>query len=158
MSMPGNSPQRKKNRTHNLILSVMYRKFKENKDNEYETIIKKQVAESRLVAEQDGITIPKTLDDYVAPSRAGALGSTTGKNGKRSAYNASHEDDVDLGIDVSINSLIFSKKKIFSSPRMMMIKWLIWQMMMKDLTMKVIEKKPRSKEFFFSSVCLCRFH
>lgn len=89
----------------------MYRKFKENKDNEYETIIKKQVAESRLVAEQDGITIPKTLDDYVAPSRAGALGSTTGKNGKRSAYNASHEDDVDLGIDVSMNSLIFPKEE-----------------------------------------------
>ena len=62
--------------------SVMYRKYKENKDNEYEIIIKKQVNESRLVAEQEGITIPKTLDDYVAPSRAGALGST-GKNGKK---------------------------------------------------------------------------
>jgi len=77
----------------------MYRKYKENKDNEYEAIIKKQVSESRLVAEQEGITIPKTLEDYVAPSRAGALGLNTGKNGKKSAYNASHEDDVDLGID-----------------------------------------------------------
>jgi len=78
----------------------MYRKYKENKDNEYEVIIKKQVNESRLVAEQEGITIPKTLDDYVAPSRAGALGLNTGKNGKKSAYNVSQEDDVDLGIDV----------------------------------------------------------
>lgn len=78
----------------------MYRKYKENKDHEYETIIKKQVAESRLVAEQEGITIPKTLDDYVAPSRAGALGNS--KHGKKSAYGTmSHEDDVDLGIDVS---------------------------------------------------------
>lgn len=86
----------------------MYRKYKENKDNEYETIIKKQVNESRLVAEQEGITIPKTLDDYVAPSRAGALGLNSGKNGKRSACNASHEDDVDLGIDVNMFFSLFS--------------------------------------------------
>lgn len=78
----------------------MYRKYKENKDNEYETIIKKQVNESRLIAEQEGITIPKTLDDYVAPSRAGALGLNNGKSGKKSAL--SHEDDVDLGIDVRL--------------------------------------------------------
>ena len=79
----------------------MYRKYKENKDNEYETIIKKQVNESRLIAEQEGIIIPKTLDDYVAPSRVGAYGINNGKNGKRSINNMlSHEDDVDLGIDV----------------------------------------------------------
>jgi len=47
----------------------MYRKFKEHKDPEYETIIKKQVDDSKIVAEQEGITIPKTLDDYVAPSK-----------------------------------------------------------------------------------------
>ena len=89
----------------------MYRKFKENKDNEYETIIKKQVNESRLVAEQEGITIPKALDDYVAPSRGGALGSSTGRNGKRSAYNASHEDDVDLGIDVRMADWILMRER-----------------------------------------------
>jgi hypothetical protein len=80
----------------------MYRKYKENKDNEYETIIKKQVNESRLIAEHEGITIPKTLEDYVAPSRAGALSLNTGKNGKKSAYNTSPEDDADLGIFVRI--------------------------------------------------------
>lgn len=132
----------------------MYRKFKDNKDNEYEAIIKKQVNESRLVAEQEGITIPKTLDDYVAPSRAGALGLNTGKNGKKSAYNTSHEDDVDLGIDVRL--FFFRKKKksifyIFYFNRMMMIKWLIWLMMMKDLMKKVIEK---NKNFFSFSFCL----
>jgi hypothetical protein len=92
----------------------MYRKFKENKDNEYETIIKKQVNESRLIAEQEGITIPKTLDDYVAPSRAGALGLNTGKNGKKSAYNPSQEDDVDLGIDVRFILCVEKKNIIFS--------------------------------------------
>ncbi len=92
--------QSKKSDSYFFVNSVMYRKYKENKDNEYEVIIKKQVNESRLVAEQEGITIPKTLDDYVAPSRAGALGLNTGKNGKKSAYNPSNEDEVDLGIDV----------------------------------------------------------
>lgn len=83
----------------------MYRKYKEQKDKEYETIIRKQVNESKLVAEQEGIIIPKTLDDYVAPSRAGALGMSSGKNGKRSgSSHFSNEDDVDLGIDVRIGN------------------------------------------------------
>ena len=77
----------------------MYRKYKEHKDNEYETIVRRQVNESKLVAEQEGIWIPKTLDDYVAPSRAGAAGN---KNGRKSLLNSSHEDDDDLGIDVSL--------------------------------------------------------
>lgn len=77
----------------------MYRKFKDNKDNEYENIIRRQVNESRLVAEQEGVSIPKTLDDYVAPSRAGATGT---KNGKKSYFTSlSHDNDDDLGIDVS---------------------------------------------------------
>jgi hypothetical protein len=97
-----------------LFSSVMYRKYKENKDNEYETIIKKQVNESRLIAEQEGITIPKTLDDYVAPSRAGALGLNNGKNGKKSAYNTlSHEDDVDLGIDVRFCFSFFNENLLY---------------------------------------------
>jgi len=54
----------------NVDASVMYRKYKEHKDNEYETIIRRQSNESRLIAEQEGISIPKTLEDYVAPSRA----------------------------------------------------------------------------------------
>jgi hypothetical protein len=88
-----------------MDFSVMYRKYKEQKDKEYETIIRKQVHESRLVAEQEGITIPKTLDDHVAPSRAGALGIPGGKSGKKSGSNPfSAEDDVDLGIDVSSNN------------------------------------------------------
>jgi hypothetical protein len=76
----------------------MYRKYKEHKDNEYETIIRRQVNESKLIAEQEGISIPKTLEDYVAPSRVGATGN---KNGKKSYLNSSSHDDDDLGIDVS---------------------------------------------------------
>lgn len=53
----------------NVDASVMYRKFKEKKDKEYPAIIRQQVEESKLDAEREGISIPKTLDDYVAPSR-----------------------------------------------------------------------------------------
>lgn len=74
----------------------MYRKFKENKDNEYEQIIRRQVNESKLVAEQEGVLIPKTLDDYVAPSRVGVTGS---KNDKKKNFSSFHDDD-DLPIDV----------------------------------------------------------
>jgi hypothetical protein len=77
----------------------MYRKYKEQKDNEYETIIRRQVNESKLIAEQEGISIPKTLEDYVAPSRAGATGYQKDKNSITNS--TSHEDDDDLGIDVS---------------------------------------------------------
>lgn len=75
--------------------SVMYRKFKEKKDKEYEAIVRRQVNESKTVAENEGISIPKTLDDYVAPSRL----DVNGKNGL-SGF-SSHDDD-DLGIDVRI--------------------------------------------------------
>ncbi|CAF1208758.1 unnamed protein product [Rotaria sordida] len=81
----------------NVDASVMYRKYKEHKDNEYETIIRRQVNESKLVAEQEGVSIPKTLDDYVAPSRIGATGN---KNNKKTIFSSlSHENDDDLGID-----------------------------------------------------------
>ena len=80
----------------------MYRKFKENKDNEYETIIRRQANDSKIVAEQEGIEIPKTLDDYVAPSRLGAKGDS---NGKKIFSLSSYEDD-DPGIDVSKRFLI----------------------------------------------------
>jgi hypothetical protein len=116
----------------------MYRKFKEHKDNEYETIIRRQVNESKLIAEQEGISIPKTLDDYVAPSRAGAAGN---KNGKKTLLSlSSHEDYDDLGIDVSLKKE--KRLKIFANIflRMMIIKWLIWpvEMMMMVHTMIAI--------------------
>ena len=102
MSMPGTFTPSLISINSRRSNSVMYRKYKEHKDKEYEAIIKKQVHESKLIAEHEGITIPKTLDDYVAPSRAGAIGMTNGRNGKRSTFHAqSHDEDADLGIAVS---------------------------------------------------------
>ena len=114
--MPGTRRRRRRSSAHTeldplFFSSVMYRKYKEQKDKEYESIIKKQVNESKLVAEHEGIAIPKTLDDYVAPSRAGAFGTTAGKNGKKSE--CSHEDDVDLGIDVSVSRRASGVHRVF---------------------------------------------
>uniref|UniRef100_L7LX90 Putative ubiquitin-protein ligase n=1 Tax=Rhipicephalus pulchellus TaxID=72859 RepID=L7LX90_RHIPC len=51
----------------NVDASVMYRRWKDSKgaDKEYENIIRKCVADSRLDAEKDGVRIPTTVDDYV---------------------------------------------------------------------------------------------
>jgi len=81
----------------NVDASVMYRKFKEHRDNEYETIIKKQVNESKLVAESEGIIIPKTLDDYVAPSRLGA-NKKPGESLPGSGNNYDMDDDNDSAL------------------------------------------------------------
>ena len=72
----------------------MYRKYKDNKDSEYEAIIRRQANDSKIVAEQEGICIPKTLEDYVAPSRMGM------SNEKKALHALSSHDDADLGIDV----------------------------------------------------------
>jgi ubiquitin-conjugating enzyme E2 R len=73
----------------------MYRKYKENKDNEYEKIIQRQVNESKLVAEREGISIPKTLEDYVAPSRA----ATAENNNKKTIYSLlSQEDEIEMDV------------------------------------------------------------
>ncbi|XP_075590195.1 ubiquitin-conjugating enzyme E2 R2 [Dermatophagoides farinae] len=50
----------------NVDASVMYRKWKDSKgkDKEYENIIKKQVAASKLEAEKDDVIVPTTLEEY----------------------------------------------------------------------------------------------
>jgi len=55
----------------NVDASVMYRRFRDSKgkDKEYETIIRKQVATTFSEAEQDGVVVPKTLDEYCIKSK-----------------------------------------------------------------------------------------
>jgi len=50
----------------NVDASVMYRKWKETngKDEEYKTIVKKQVDTSKIEAEKDGVKVPETVEDY----------------------------------------------------------------------------------------------
>ncbi len=85
----------------------MYRKYKEHKDNEYETIIRQQVNESKNIAEKEGISIPKTLEEYVAPSRAGVTGN------KKTILSLFSQDDDDLGIAVSFKRKLSMNLFIF---------------------------------------------
>ncbi|KPM05159.1 ubiquitin-conjugating enzyme E2 R2-like protein [Sarcoptes scabiei] len=50
----------------NVDASIMYRKWRDTKgkDKEYETIIKKQVAASKIEAEKDNVVVPTTLEEY----------------------------------------------------------------------------------------------
>ncbi|KAG8230528.1 hypothetical protein J437_LFUL011530 [Ladona fulva] len=50
----------------NVDASVMYRRWRVamDKDKEYENIIRKQVAASRLEADRDNVVVPITLEDY----------------------------------------------------------------------------------------------
>jgi len=80
----------------NVDASVMFRRYKEQNDKEYETIIRRQANDSKIVAEAEGVVIPKTLDDYVAPTRAGA---TNDKKEYLSRPFSYYDDDDDLGID-----------------------------------------------------------
>ncbi|KAH3837796.1 ubiquitin-conjugating enzyme E2 R2-like [Dreissena polymorpha] len=50
----------------NVDASVMYRKWKDSrgKDKEYETLIRKQVLQTRDEAEKDGVKVPMTLQEY----------------------------------------------------------------------------------------------
>lgn len=53
----------------NVDASVMYRKFKEGENKEYEAIIKRQVQASMLDAERDNVIVPKTQEEYCINSR-----------------------------------------------------------------------------------------
>ncbi|XP_071444681.1 ubiquitin-conjugating enzyme E2 R2 [Hetaerina americana] len=50
----------------NVDASVMYRRWRgaSDRDKEYENIIRKQVAASRLEADKDNVVVPITLEDY----------------------------------------------------------------------------------------------
>lgn len=52
----------------NVDASVMFRKWKESNEKEYETIVKKQVALTREDAEKDKVTVPTTLQEYCVTS------------------------------------------------------------------------------------------
>ncbi|CAB3407945.1 unnamed protein product [Caenorhabditis bovis] len=48
----------------NVDASVSYRKWKEGTDSEYSNIVRKQVEESKLIAQRDGIVVPETIEEY----------------------------------------------------------------------------------------------
>ncbi|OQV12028.1 putative Ubiquitin-conjugating enzyme E2 R2 [Hypsibius exemplaris] len=54
----------------NVEASIMYRRWKEKGDKEYEKIIKEQVETSRVEAEKEGIHVPSTLAEYCVPKPA----------------------------------------------------------------------------------------
>jgi len=42
----------------------MYRQWKEGKDDQYASLVKKQVELTRAEAQKDGVRVPETLEEY----------------------------------------------------------------------------------------------
>ncbi|KAL3094845.1 hypothetical protein niasHS_006140 [Heterodera schachtii] len=59
----------------NVDASVMYRKYKDHGDQEYATIIRKQVEKSKEEAKKDGIKVPETIDEYVVKAKPRVQGN-----------------------------------------------------------------------------------
>ncbi|TMS40081.1 hypothetical protein L596_006507 [Steinernema carpocapsae] len=48
----------------NVDASVDFRQWKEGKNSKYEGIVKKQVEDSKKVADEEGIYVPQTVEEY----------------------------------------------------------------------------------------------
>ena len=48
----------------NVDASVMYRKWREGKDDKYKNVIREHVAASRDEAAKDGVNVPQTVEEY----------------------------------------------------------------------------------------------
>ncbi|KAI3413961.1 Ubiquitin-conjugating enzyme E2 R2 [Globodera pallida] len=53
----------------NVDASVMYRKYKDYGDQEYATVIRKQVDKSKEEARKDNVVVPETIDEYVVKAK-----------------------------------------------------------------------------------------
>jgi len=53
----------------NVDAGVMYRKFKEGENKEYENIVKQQVEQSKQEAIKDNVIVPKTQEEYCINSK-----------------------------------------------------------------------------------------
>ena len=56
----------------NVDASVAYRKWRNGESAEYERRVRAEVETSKLAAEQDGVTIPLTMDEYIIKHKPAA--------------------------------------------------------------------------------------
>jgi ubiquitin-conjugating enzyme E2 R len=81
----------------NVDASVMYRKWKESKgkDEEYATIVKRQVDETKKEADKDGVVVPQTLEEYCLKTRKEADDAQDALNLLDDDFYDYNEDDSD---------------------------------------------------------------
>jgi ubiquitin-conjugating enzyme E2 R len=72
----------------NVDASVLYRKWRDGVDKEYERIVKAQVAASRVDAEKDGVFVPTTVEEYCKQSSSSL-----------SKMNNNNDEDFDMDYD-----------------------------------------------------------
>ncbi|PAA73817.1 hypothetical protein BOX15_Mlig020434g1 [Macrostomum lignano] len=78
----------------NVDASVMFRKWKENKSDDYVKIVAKQVESTRRDAEADGVVVPTRVEDYVVRQTSGV-----DIEDQHNAYDYHYDDYDDYGDD-----------------------------------------------------------
>lgn len=89
----------------NVDASVLYRKWIEKKDDRYVKCIRKQVENSRLEAERDGIKVPTTLEEYCQtqkqPTTSASSDICDDLYDDDDGYQYDDDDDDDIRVDGS---------------------------------------------------------
>ncbi|PAA65058.1 hypothetical protein BOX15_Mlig001003g2 [Macrostomum lignano] len=85
----------------NVDASVMFRKWKENKGDDYVKIVQKQVELTRKDADADGIVVPVRVEDYVVKSRTTSTSVGGGSGGFGGGSHADQDNnDSDVPFEV----------------------------------------------------------
>ncbi|CAL8100171.1 unnamed protein product [Orchesella dallaii] len=87
----------------NVDASIMFRRWKDSKgtDNEYEEVVKSQVAQSRAEAEKDGVVVPMTLEEYIVKPGPALTKSSIDID----LYDDDDDYDIDMGDNDTTSSL-----------------------------------------------------
>lgn len=84
----------------NVDASIMYRRYQEKGDKEYERLVKEQVEASKADAARDGVTIPTTIDEYCVSRKH----QKDAKNTSAEFADFGISDQEDNGSDYSFSS------------------------------------------------------
>ncbi|GAU91981.1 hypothetical protein RvY_04134 [Ramazzottius varieornatus] len=90
----------------NVDAGIMYRRWKEQKDKEYERTVKEQVEASKADAEKDGVKVPTTVQEYCVKStfqvnkeESVRPSGRTASNGSYTAFDVTDDVDLDVAVD-----------------------------------------------------------
>lgn len=83
----------------NVDASIMYRRWKEQGDQEYEKIVREQVEASKLEAEKDGVKVPTTIQEYCVKKSPVSPGAGATKKGDYSYPLTDLGEEMDLDVE-----------------------------------------------------------
>ncbi|XP_055337703.1 ubiquitin-conjugating enzyme E2 R2-like [Paramacrobiotus metropolitanus] len=101
----------------NVDASVMYRRYKEKGDKDYERMVREQVDASKLEATRDGVTIPTTVDEYCVSRRQNKDVSKLNNSAEFVDFGPSDSDDsCDSPFSFSSDEPLFDDDSLETAP------------------------------------------